>query len=263
MAHLREPGAPGPGGLLLDIDGVVATGDVALPGSVEAIRRVAGIGVPVRFVTNTTRRPRRAILEALRGMGLEVAGEDVFTPAAAAAALLSERGQSPFLVVHPDLAEDFAGAPVEGLHAVVIGDAGEYFTYARLNEAYRALVHGADFYALAKNRNFHDRDGDLSLDAGPFVAALEYASRRRATVLGKPSPDFFRHAAASIAAAPETILMIGDDAEADVGGAIDAGLRGVLVRTGKYRDGDETRLTRRPEAVEDDLRVALLRLFPD
>lgn len=263
MPYGKEMRARRPAGLLLDIDGVVATGAAALPGSVEAIRRVAALGTPMRFVTNTTRRPRRRILESLRGLGLDVGADEIFTPGAAATEQLAERGMKPLLVVHPDLKEDFAGAPKDGPCAVVLGDAGEHFTYGALNEAYRALVHGAAFYALAKNRNFHDHDGELSLDAGPFVAALEYASRLEATVIGKPAPEFFRRAAASIDAPLEDVLMIGDDAEADVGGALAAGLRGVLVRTGKYREGDEKRLATPPEAVEDDLSAALFRLFPE
>jgi ribonucleotide monophosphatase NagD (HAD superfamily) len=110
---------------------------------------------------------------------------------------------------------------------------------------------------LAKNRGFLDHDGDMSLDAGPFVAALEYASRREATVLGKPSPTFFNLAAEGLHCAPENVVMIGDDAEADVGGAMAAGLMGVLVQTGKYRPGQEADLPERPTLVAKDLSAAV------
>ncbi|TIU71607.1 MAG: TIGR01458 family HAD-type hydrolase, partial [Mesorhizobium sp.] len=80
-----------------------------------------------------------------------------------------------------------------------------------LNDAFRELVAGAELLALATNRTFRDADGALSLDAGPFVAALEFASLKRATVLGKPSPAFFLSALASMNCPPEQAIMVGDD----------------------------------------------------
>lgn len=138
--------------------------------------------------------------------------------------------------------------------AVVVGDAGEAFDYLRLNKAFRELVDGADFLALATNRTFKDADGKLSLDAGAFVTALEFASGRKAAVLGKPSPDFFLAALAGLDCLPSEAVMVGDDAESDVAGALNAGLgAALLVRTGKYRPGDEARFEPAPTALVDDI----------
>ena len=112
------------------------------------------------------------------------------------------------------------------------------------------------FYALAKNRSFQDDDGERSLDTGAFVAALEYATQREATVLGKPAAAFFHAAVESLGCQPEQTVMVGDDVEADVGGAMDAGLKGVLVRTGKYQDGDEEAISPPPDHVAADLAAA-------
>lgn len=248
-------------GLLIDLDGVVYVGDAPLPGSLEAIGRLRDMRIPIRFITNTTRRPRRRVVEELARLGLDVDVKDLFTPAALARDLLARQKIAPLLIVHPDLREDFAGLPTVGIEAVVVGDAGETFTYDLLNEAYRKILHGAEFFALAKNRNFLDRDAELSLDAGPFVAALEYASGKTATVLGKPAPAFFNLALEAMGCAAENAVMIGDDAEADVGGAMAAGLKGILVRTGKYRPGQEAQLPREPTYVANDLRAAVEFLF--
>lgn len=245
------------GGVLLDLDGVVYVGDAALPGSLEAIERIRAAGLPLKFVTNTTTRPLRRIVADLARLGLEAAPQDVYTPAATARDFLAKRKLAPFLVVAPDLREDFFGLPASGDEAVVIGDAREFFTYGLLNQAYRKISHGAAFLALAKNRNFLDRDGELSLDVGAFVEGLEYASSRQAIVLGKPAPMFFKLAVEGLGCAARDAIMIGDDAEADVGGAMAAGLMGVLVRTGKYRPGQETRLATPPTAVAENLKAAV------
>ncbi|RMD95609.1 MAG: TIGR01458 family HAD-type hydrolase [Alphaproteobacteria bacterium] len=249
-------------GVLLDIGGVIFEGEKIVPGAAEAIARLHGAGLPVRYLTNTTRKPVAALVERLRRAGIGAEPDEIFAPARAAVAWLKANGRSAHLLIHPDLAPDFADAPQGLPEAVVVGDAGPFFTYERLNEAFRRLMAGADFLALAVNRRFVDADGELSLDAGAFVRALEYGSEREALVLGKPAPAFFEAAARSMGCAPGEVAMVGDDAEADVAGALAAGLgMGVLVRTGKYRAGDEERVTPRPSAVVADLAEAVDRIL--
>jgi HAD superfamily hydrolase (TIGR01458 family) len=248
-------------GVLLDLGGVVYVGNAPINGAIAAIDRLREAGIALRFITNTTRRPRREVILDLGRMGLHVSGHELITPALMARAVLERHGQSPFLVVHPALEEDFAGLARGGSEAVVVGDAGEHFTYDRLNAAFRKLSAGAGLLALAKNRNFKDRDGELSLDAGPFVVALEYAAKREAVLLGKPSPEFFNLALDSLGCAMDRVVMIGDDAEADVAGARRFGIGGILVRTGKYRPGEENEWQVQPECVADNLEAAVDRIL--
>jgi HAD superfamily hydrolase (TIGR01458 family) len=225
-------------GLLLDLSGVVYVQDEAVPGAAEALRWLRDRGVPIRLVTNTTMRPRRLILERLEGLGLEADPSELLTPAALAARRCAEAGyESVSLVVLDDLREDLEGLEEKGdsVEAVVVGDLGDRWDYDVLNRAFRRLMDGADLIALQKNRYWETSEG-LSLDAGPFVSALEYATGREAEVVGKPSPAFFELALGELGVSADRAAMVGDDVEADVGGALDAGLAGILVRTGKYRE---------------------------
>ncbi len=240
--------------VLLDLSGVVYDGDTPIPGAVAAIGRLRAEGLPIRFVSNTTRSPHRAIVAQLASLGVAVGDEELFTPARAAVDWLAREGCVPQLLVHPDLVPEFAGKMFGARKAVVVGDAADAFTYAALNAAFRQLIDGAEFLALAVNRTFKDADGGLSLDAGAFVAALEFAAGKQATVLGKPARNFFHAALAGLDCMPGQAVMVGDDAESDVAGALRAGLGGgLLVRTGKYRAGDESRHAPHPTAVVDDL----------
>lgn len=249
-------------GVLIDIAGVVTSGETLLPGARAALARLDAAGLPYRFVTNTTRKPVRALLAQFAAHDLDVARDHVFTPAQAAVAWLGENGYAPHLLVHADLMEDFAPCRTTGPRAVVVGDAGSSFTYASLNAAFRQIVDGAPFLALATNRVFRDTDGELSLDAGAFVTALEHASETSARVLGKPAPAFFAAAAASMELKLSDVAMIGDDAEADVAGALRAGAgTALLVRSGKYREGDEGRVTPAPSATVADIGAAVERLL--
>ena len=228
-------------GVLLDLSGTVHIGPDLIPGAAQAVARLREAGIPLRFVTNTSRMSRRMLMEALGRMGLEVTSDDLFTAPAAAAAFLRRENLRPHLLVHPNLREDFADLPQQEPNAVLVTYAEDAFTYVNLNVAFRLLRRGARLLTTSKTPYFQGEDG-LMLDAGPFVVALEYASGVEATVLGKPAKDFFLDAVASLGCLPEETVLVGDDAASDVGGALKAGLRGILVRTGKYRPGDEEKM---------------------
>ncbi|HWX98000.1 MAG TPA: TIGR01458 family HAD-type hydrolase [Solirubrobacteraceae bacterium] len=225
--------------VLLDIDGVLHVGEQPIDGAIEALAELHHLSRGVRLVTNTTSKSRDQIVEQLRRLGFAVERHEVLTPAALAVRHCHERGYRSvkLLVAHAlreDLAElaEVSGGPVD---AIVLGDLGGGFTAKVLNDAFRLLMDGAELVALQHNRYWRRADG-LALDVGAYSAALEYASGREAAVVGKPAREFFAAALADLGSGAEETLMVGDDVEADVGGAMDAGLRGVLVRTGKYRE---------------------------
>jgi HAD superfamily hydrolase (TIGR01458 family) len=221
-------------GLLLDLDGTLYVGNEPILGAREAVETLKASGFALRYVTNTTRDPRRLVRERLLGLGFEVEEDEIFTPARAAAGRIGER--SCFALVDNSLLEDLAEVAFtkDDPDYVLVGDLGTGFTYARLNQAFRHLMEGAELLALQKNR-FWRTEGGMSLDAGPFVAALEYATGKRASVVGKPEQSFFRLALEDLRLSADEVGMVGDDAEADVLGAKRAGLLGIQVRTGKWQ----------------------------
>lgn len=244
--------------VLVDIDGVLCSAGAALPRAIDALTLLRRHGLGLRFLTNTSRRTRSAIVQQLRDIGFALDEHEVITGALAARRLVQQRGLRPHLLVHPQLLPDFAGIATDRPDAVVIGDAGEGFTYDALNAAMRILLEqpGAPLIAIAANRYFRAADG-LCLDAGPFVAALEYAAGVRAELTGKPAPTLFHAALDDLQVAADAAVMIGDDLDSDVIGAQQAGLRGVLVRSGKYRPADEARATARADFIADDLHAAV------
>lgn len=246
-------------GYLFDLDGTLYVGDAPLPGAVAAVERLVEHGVPRRYLTNTTRFSRRELAARLRGMGFPIDTAEIFTAPLAAAAWLRERNIRRVALYLPEgTREDFAELEVgdDSPEAVVVGDMGEAWDFAGLNRAFRQLLEGARLVALQKNRYWRTRDG-LTLDAGPFVAALEYAARVEAEVVGKPSPAYFHLAADSMGVDHAAVTVIGDDLLADVGGAQAAGMRGVLVRTGKFREEELATSPVRPDAVATTLAEAI------
>ena len=247
-------------GVLLDLDGVVYVGDQPVPGAAEAVDWLAREGVPYRYLTNTTSRPRQAIVEKLTGMGIAATADQILTPAVAAVAwLVRQHIEHPALFVPEATATEFreldpvAGGTEEGAGAVVVGDLGDGWDFATLNRAFRLLMSDAapPLIALGLTRYWRAADG-LRLDAGAFVRALEYATGRTAVVLGKPDPAFYRAAVEALGLEPGQVVMVGDDVHADIGGAQRAGLSGVLVLTGKFSPSDLSGEVS-PDAVLDSI----------
>jgi HAD superfamily hydrolase (TIGR01458 family) len=245
-------------GFLIDLDGVLYTGDIAIPGADEAISFMNENGYSYRFVSNTTRKCRRSIAERLSRMGFEIPEAYIFTPPIAAVAYMKKTGRCRFrLLVTGDVFHDFLLSQDDsiklGKDYIVIGDAGDEITYATLNRAFRDIIGGAEIIALENDRFWMAPDG-LSLSAGPFVAALEFATGKKAVLMGKPSEEFFNLALDDMGIDPEHAVMIGDDIQTDVGGAQSAGMRGILVRTGKFQEEVVRKSCIRPDLIIDSIR---------
>jgi HAD superfamily hydrolase (TIGR01458 family) len=224
--------------MLLDLDGVLYVGDEPIDGASEAVGALRDHGLGLRFVTNTTERSRAQTVDKLGRLGFDVEPSEVVTPAALARQHCLDAGhRTVALVMNANVKQDFEGLEEadESPDAVIMGDLGEAFGFEILNRAFRMVMDGAELIALQKNRFWLAPDG-LALNAGPFVAAIEYATDREAVVVGKPSPSFFALVLDDLGARAETAAIVGDDVETDVEGGMRAGLAGILVRTGKYRE---------------------------
>lgn len=225
-------------GIVLDMEGVLHVDWQPIDGSADAVRRLAAAGIALGVLTNTTGRTRADIAERLAGMGFELPAERIITAASAAAELLRAQhgGKRVYALVEPGVAPDLAGIDLvddpAGADVVLLGGPDDGWTYARLNGVFRVLRDGVPLVAMQRNRWWPTAEGP-SLDAGMFVAGLEYAASTTATVVGKPSPDIYRTACGLLGVPPAEAMMVGDDPESDLAPARAVGMRTCLVRTGK------------------------------
>ena len=244
--------------ILLDIDGVLHVSGEPIAGSSDAIRQLRENGHRLRFVTNTTTRSKAQLGEELRSHGFEIDDDEIQTAAATAGKLLAGR-RVLALTMHA-LVHDLEGLELvgEGADAVLLGGADEtpesnlVFSYMNLARAFAELDAGAALYCLHRNRWWQTKRGPM-LDAGAFVAGLEYAAQTEAVVLGKPSRAYFEAACTALDAEPSMTWMIGDDLESDILGAQGLGMRAVLVRTGKFRPDAVERSGVQPDGIVSSL----------
>ena len=231
-------------GLLVDIDGVLVVSWEALPGAVDALRRVQSAGIGVRFLTNTTSRTRADITDALVAAGFDAEADAVMTTTVATAAHLQTHhpGARCLLLNSGDVGDDLAGvtlvdaqASPDEVDVVLLGGAGPELSYEALNYALACLLAGADLLAMHRNLLWRTADG-MQLDTGAFLVGLERAAGVEATVIGKPAPAMFEAALADLRVGADESAMVGDDLDTDVRAAQHLGVAGVQVRTGKFRE---------------------------
>jgi HAD superfamily hydrolase (TIGR01458 family) len=241
---------------LLDIDGVLVTSWEPIPGAIEAMDALRAAGLPVCLITNTTTHPRTELAATLNAAGFQVDPTMIVTAVTATAEHLRRTHPNAPVFV---LSDGDARADLEGVTLVdeaadaaviVLGGASRDFTYATINEVFRRLMDGASLVAMHRNLFWRTSDG-FELDAGAYVIGLEHAAGVEAVVCGKPAAAYFDAALSVLGLAAEHTAMVGDDVVNDVDGARAAGLPGILVRTGKFREADLERGS--PDHVVDSL----------
>lgn len=240
--------------VIFDADGVLVAPGTALPGVAEALGRLDARGIPYRVATNVSASHRETVAARFAGLGLPIPAERIVTSLSATVDDVRRTypGQPVFVLTHRDGLREFADDPLmtpeaadaddARAAAVVIGDAANDLSYQNLDRAFRLVRRGAELIAMHRNPWWLTARGE-TIDSGAFVAALEYATGRRARLTGKPGPLMFRTAfrglAADVAAAGGRALrygdvaMVGDHSVQDITGARRVGLRAILVLTGR------------------------------
>ncbi|WP_419769974.1 MAG: TIGR01458 family HAD-type hydrolase [Candidatus Marinarcus sp.] len=223
--------------VLCDIGGVLYVGDAPIDGAIEAVAQIKK-HYPIRFITNTTQKTGAQVVKKLQEFGFNICEDEVITALDMTQMFLQKNQSSAQFLLTDNAMHFFDSLKEYPSNYVVVGDAQDNFSYKNLNHAFRKLQQGSQLIAIANNRYFKDSDNELSLDAGCFVSALEYASGQKAQLIGKPSLEFYQLAAASLKAQPNECVMIGDDIESDIEGAQKAGIFSILVKTGKFTETD-------------------------
>jgi len=242
-------------GILFDLDGVLYVGSNAIQGAVEAVEKIRANGTLCRFVTNTSTLSLISLQKKINALGFSISANEIISaPQATLLYLKHQRNPVCRFILADDVKNDFKEFRQSTTAAdyIVIGDIGDAWSYQLLNEVFNSLMQGAKLIAIHKNRFWQTEHG-LQMDIGGFIDALEYASGVQAMIIGKPSFDFFQIALNDMGLNPTEVVMIGDDIDADVGGAQLAGLKGILVKTGKYRQSYVETSAVKPDFTMDSI----------
>lgn len=244
--------------ILFDLDGTLYVGKDIIPGAPAALSALRQQGYALRFLTNTTTRSHAELLTQLRAMDFVLDDDELISAPAAARlelrAMQDKRGEKIRIwpVVADAIKPDFAQFTLDEQQPdfIVLGDIGDQWNLALINRLFNAMHSGAQLICLHKNRFWQTADG-LKADIGFFVAGLEYVTNQTALIMGKPTATFFQRVLDSAGVSADNTLLVGDDLDSDVGGAQAMGIKGVLVKTGKFRQSYLDKSNIKPDGILD------------
>lgn len=243
--------------VLIDLDGVIRIGGKLADGANELFQFLKDNEIPSCIISNSTRNTSLEVMKFLVDSGVNHF-MDGMTTVDATFDYISENNFRVSVYCAYNVKKEFDEfIDDKNPDAVVIGDLGEEWSYSLLNDIFRKVNNGAEIIAMQKNKFWKPDGKNLALDAGAFVAAIEYATGKQATLIGKPSPLYFRAALKKLGyEESEAFYMIGDDLENDIAGAQAIGGLGILVFTGKTKFplGEET--TIKPKYTAQNLTEA-------
>jgi 4-nitrophenyl phosphatase len=228
-------------GVVMDMDGVLWRGETPLPGLDDLFQWLNERDIPYALATNNSSRTPENYVDKLARMGIaDVPARCIVTSATATAAYL--RAHYPDGIrVHVFGMDGLrqmlqsaglqltapGGEPAE----VVVAGIDFDLTYEALKQAALAIRAGADFIGTNPDKTFPTPDG-LIPGTGSMLAALETATDRTPTIIGKPETPMFEAALAITGTRAENTLMIGDRLGTDILGGKQAGMKTALLFTG-------------------------------
>jgi len=220
---------------LIDLDGVLKIGDTPAPDIVEFLNFISENNIPACILSNSTLRTGEQVNEFFASHNIQISIPAI-TAFDATLSYVKRKYKKVWVLCRNYLIHHFDGI-IENEHpeVVVIGDIEDRWNYQIMNDIFKKVFAGADLIAMHKNKYWYPKD-ELMIDAGAFVNAIEFASGKEATLIGKPSPLYFKTALETINEKTEDgFFMIGDDIENDVGAAQKIGGKGILMYTGKTK----------------------------
>jgi len=226
-------------GILADIDGTLYFKGSAISGTIEAVEELRKKGIKLLFFTNTDSKSPRTVFNTLNEYGFSIKEREIFTPIIALKEFLEEYPDKKiYLVTTEEVKEEFQKfrqiKSSEVPDFVIIGDFRDNWDVNRLNVAFKYVIkHKAKLLGTQGNKYYLDRDGEPVIDTGSFVWMIANAANVTPKIFGKPSKEYFIQALKRLDLLAKNTVVIGDDIESDIEGALNANIRGILVKTGK------------------------------
>ncbi len=240
-------------GFLIDMDGVIYSGNDLIPGADIFIATLKKKGIPFLFLTNNSQRTSKDVINKLAHIGIEADEENVFTSAMATGWFLAR--QKPYGSAYvlgeggllTSLHENGYDLVTQNPDFVVVGE-GRNFTLEMVNQAVEMVLKGAKLVATNLDPS-PKKPGWNNLGIKAVVAMIEEATGVKAFSVGKPSPVMMRVARKKLGLNSVDTTIIGDTMDTDILGGIQLGYRTVLTLSGVSKSEDLKNYAYAPDLI--------------
>lgn len=247
--------------LLIDLDGVLRIGKVPVPGIEKFMQFISDKSIKACVISNSTLSNSQMIKKFFENNGIELK-IPLMTSVDATYQYLKDNYSSAKVYCSEELKPMFSDITANDLpEAVAVGDLGKNWDFTTINEIFKHVMNGADLVAMQKNRYWSTPEDGLLIDAGAFVTGIEYATGKKATLIGKPSPIYFKMGLKLACCKTDVpFIMLGDDIESDIKGANELGAESILIYTGKSSREQVEASEVKPKYEANDLDEAMVLL---
>ena len=246
-----------PKSYLIDMDGVIVRGSELIPGADAFLGRLRERGIKFLILTNNPTYTPTDLQHRLQRLGVDLAGDHIYTSALATAQFLKwqKPGGTAFVIGE--------SGPTEALHQVgyvltehdpdyvVLGETTS-LSYARITHAVRLVSQGARFIATNPDPS-GPGEGGLVPACGAVAALIESATGVQPYFVGKPNPLMMRTALRYLGEHSENTIMVGDRMDTDVRVGTESGLETVLVLSGVTTRDMVERFPYRPTRIAESV----------
>ncbi|GMO59527.1 MAG: TIGR01458 family HAD-type hydrolase [Treponemataceae bacterium] len=241
--------------LIFDLEGTLVSSGIPLPCSVELIDYMNNSNIPYCIITNTISKTVDEMEQNAKNSGLNVFKGSIINPLLVLNNFLEENSVKTYYFVGPDYLKKLLvkkSADFEKTPEYVIFCDFEHIecNYELFNTIFQYIQNGAKIVTTSYS-NYYSSRNEQRMDTGIFVKMYELVTNEKAVILGKPSSAIYKLALNKLKMEPQNTITVGDDVLTDVSGGKEMGIKTVLVKTGKYKEGDEKILE--PDAVINNL----------
>lgn len=244
--------------VLIDLDGVLRINKTPADGVDEFLKFLAESKIPACILSNSTLYGAKEIKGFFDTNKL---GHNfpIITAVEATANYVKEKYNTVSVFVDDRVKYLFSGlTDNKNPEAIVVGDLGKTWNYEIINAIFKKVLDGADLIAMQKNKYWKTPEDGYLIDAGAFIAGFEFSTNKKAILIGKPSPLYFKSGIEATGNSKDTeFIMIGDDLISDIAGAKKVNAKTILILTGKTKETDLKNSEIQPDFVARDLRETI------
>jgi NagD protein len=244
-------------GLLIDMDGVIYSGDALITGADKFIARLLEQKTPFMFMTNNSQRTRVDAVRKLEKLGIKLSEDHVYTSAMATGKFLASQipGGTAYVLGEGGLISSLHENGITLVNSdpdfVVLGE-GRNFTLEMVQKAVDMVLAGAKFVITNRDPSPKKKGWD-NLGIAATSAMIEEATGVKAFVVGKPSPVMMRSARKALGLETAETTIIGDTMDTDIRGGVQMGYKTILVLSGITKRENLTRYAFKPDLVVDSV----------
>lgn len=259
-------------GLIIDMDGVLWHGNNPMKGVEAFFQLLRKKHIPFVLATNNASLTQQQYIEKLASMNIDVAANEILTSSMATVSYLCEHlpadNKRVFVIGEDGLKQPLlengfvltdlyeVDQPEKGITGrtadIVVSGLDRHLSWDKLATATLNINAGAAFYATNSDATLPTELGEV-MGNGGVLAALESVTGVKPISIGKPAPILYEQALKILGTTKETTIAIGDRLNTDILGAVNAGIRSVLVLTGVSSAEDVEQVDYQPTWILDDL----------